>query len=221
MNRLAAAWNRYWFAATPLIDLAMIRVIAVGTQLILLLFARNPAEQRLFAALPDDLYDPIPMLRVFIWPLGWNWRPPMDVLEIVWAIAVIAAILGLIGLRTNLSLLFLTSSSVFLQAHEWSYGDIHHAPAVMMVALGALTVSPCGRTLSLDALWRRRRAAGAEATSRFAGWPIRLLQWFFVTMYFSAATEKMFNTGFAWANGYDLQYFLIMDGLRWNHPLAL
>jgi len=227
VNRLAQAWTGYWFKPAPLLDLAVVRIFAAGTQVLLLLFFEGGfARQRMYAALPDHLYAPIPMLQTFIWPLGLDFRPPLELIGVIWAVAVVAGVFALVGLRTNFALAILAACSVFLKAHEWSYGSIHHPPAIMMVALGALTISPCGRALSLDALWRRERTAGAAGrgdsqTSPFAGWPLRLLQWFFVTMYLSAASHKLINTNLEWANGFALQYFLIMDGLRWNSPLAL
>src|SRR5918996_5589214 len=36
-SQLSKAWKRYWFRPTPLLYLAVLRIIAVGTQLIILL----------------------------------------------------------------------------------------------------------------------------------------------------------------------------------------
>ena len=95
----------------------------------------------------------------------------------------------------------------------------------MMIALAVLAISPSGRMLSLDA-WLRRRRTGEdvtplEQTSSFAGWPLKLIQWFFVLMYASAVWSKLSASGLDWANGYTLQYFLARDGLRWDSPLAV
>jgi hypothetical protein len=57
--------------------------------------------------------------------------------------------------------------------------------------------------------------------SELAGWPIKLLQWFFVLMYLSAVKSKLSASGLDWANGYTLQYFLARDGVRWGSPLAV
>jgi hypothetical protein len=94
----------------------------------------------------------------------------------------------------------------------------------MMVALCALTISPSGRVLSVDS-WVRARGGrrgsvlDIHAASEFAGWPIKLLQWFYALMYISAVYAKLSTPG--WANGYTLQFYLAADGLLWDSPLAL
>ena len=79
----------------------------------------------------------------------------------------------------------------------------------MMIALSVLALSPSGRVLSVDA-WLRNRSRSESVPvialqSEFAGWPIKLLQWFFVLMYLSAVWSKLSVTGLDWANGYTLQ----------------
>lgn len=71
--------------------------------------------------------------------------------------------------------------------------------------LSVLALSPSGRVLSVDAwLWKRTRDDGAsmlDVRSEFAGWPIKLIQWFFVLMYLSAVISKLWISGLDWANG--------------------
>ena len=72
---------------------------------------------------------------------------------------------------------------------------------------------------------RRRRTGDDDGrllaqTSEFAGWPIKLIQWFFVLMYASAVWSKLSASGLDWANGFTLQYYLARDGLRWDSPLG-
>jgi hypothetical protein len=119
------------------------------------------------------------------------------------------------------------ASCVYLHAFNYSFNDFHHPEAVMMIALAALALSPSGQVLSLDAVIRRRRGGNARsagtltAMSEFAGWPIKLIQWFFVLMYLSAVYAKLTTGGLDWPNGYTLQYVLAQDGLRWDSPIAL
>jgi hypothetical protein len=133
--------------------------------------------------------------------------------------------LSLVGLVTNFSLVLFAATSVYLQAYLYSFGDFHHPEAVMMIALSALAISPSGRVLSVDAWLRSRtRREGLLAVavqSEFAGWPIKLLQWFFVLMYLSAVWSKLSASGLDWANGYTLQYFLARNGLRWGNTLGV
>jgi hypothetical protein len=219
-------WQRYWFAPAPCFDLAIIRVIAVATQLFLMVVFFSQLgilEQR--AALPADIWNPLPIFRVLNLPWGWGFRPQFEVLQIVYYISLIAGVLALIGFLTNATMAVFAATCVYLQAFIYSFTDIHHPEAVMMVALTMLALSPSGRVLSVDAWLMRLRGkhrgdSMLTQTSEFAGWPIKLIQWFFVLMYASAVWCKLSSSGIDWANGFTLQYALARDGLRWDSPLA-
>ena len=220
-------FQAYWFKPAPLFDLAVVRLVAVGLQLFIVL--RLPLDAyRSFTAFPDVYFLPLPVLRVLLWVFGLEGNPQFEVIEVVWYITAVSGCLALIGLVTNLSLAVFAVGNVFLHAY-WGSFDLHHAEAVMMIALSALALSPAGRVLSVDG-WLRRRFwpatnGGTEsvrrAESEFARWPILLLQWFFVLMYLSASYSKLTNSGWEWMNGYTLQGILIRDGLRWDSPLAV
>jgi uncharacterized membrane protein YphA (DoxX/SURF4 family) len=220
------AWQRYWFAPAPCLDLAVVRMIAVATQLfIMTVFAGQLATLELRSAMPDGSWQPLLVLNVLNLPWGWEYRPSFELLRIIYYVAIGSGVLCLIGFLTNLSLVVFAATCVYLQAFIYSFGDFHHPEAVMMVALSMLAISPSGRVLSVDAWLRRRRkgeddAGPLEQTSAFAGWPIKLLVWFFVLMYASAEWSKLTNGGLDWANGFTLQYYLARDGLRWDSPLA-
>ena len=221
-----SAWQRYWFAPAPCLDLAMVRLIAVATQLFwIILFAvqLDVLEER--AALPDANWQPLIILNMLNLPWGWGFRPSFGLLEIMYYICIVAGVLSLIGLVTNAALAVFAVTSVYLQAFSYSFSDFHHPEAVMMIALSVLALSASGRALSVDAWLRRRRAGNGEArlldqTSEFAGWPIKLIQWFFVLMYASAVWSKLSESGLDWANGFTLQYYLARDGLRWDNPFS-
>lgn len=221
-----SAWERYWFAPAPCLDLAVVRVLAVATQLFMMaIYGAQLQNLELRAAMPDGSWQPLLILNFMNLPWGWEFRPSFDILRIIYYVAIGAGLLSLIGLLTNLSLVIFAASCMYLQAFLYSFGDFHHPEAAMMVALAVLAISPSGRVLSVDA-WLRRRRSGADARSRreqtstFAGWPLKLIQWFFVLMYASAVWSKLSASGLDWANGYTLQYFLARDGLRWDSPLA-
>jgi hypothetical protein len=218
-------WQRYWFAPAPCLDLAIVRVIAVALQLCLILaFAGQLSVLESRAALPDESWHPLIILNILNIAWGWGFRPSFDVLAMIYYVCLVAGALSLIGLVTDAALIVFTVTCVYLQAFNYSFTDLHHPEAVMMVALGVLAISPSGRVLSVDA-WLRRRRSGEdpdplEQTSTFAGWPLKLIQWFFVLMYASAVWSKLSASGLDWANGYTLQYYLARDGLRWDSPLG-
>jgi len=220
------AWQRYWFAPTPCLDLAVVRLIAVAMQLFwMVVFAVQLDVLELRATMADGSWQPLMVLNLLNLPWGWGFRPSFAVLHTIYYISIIAGLFSLVGLLTNLSLLVFAVTCIYLQAFVYSFGDFHHPEAVMMVALSMLALSPSGRVLSVDAWLRRRRTGegGAgllERTSEFAGWPIKLIQWFFVLMYASAVWSKLGASGLDWANGFTLQYYLAMDGMRRDSPLA-
>jgi uncharacterized membrane protein YphA (DoxX/SURF4 family) len=219
-------WQRYWFAPAPCLDLAVVRLIAVGTQLFwMVVFTNQLGSLEHRAGLPDDLWQPLIILNVLNLPWSWGFRPPLDLLEIIYYVACVAGVLSFIGLFTNAALVVFAVTCVYLQAFLYSFNDLHHPTAVMMIALSALAISPSGRVLSIDAWLRRRRpghdlAGWLDQTSEFAGWPLKLIQWFFVLMYLSAVWSKLSASGLDWANGFTLQYYLARDGLRWGSPLG-
>jgi Vitamin K-dependent gamma-carboxylase len=221
-------WRQYWFASAPCLDLAAVRIAAVFTQLfILFIFYDIPNYMEEMSNLPSDYYEPLPTFLLLHVPLAWSTQPDLTLALAVWYVAGIAGVLALVGLFTNASMLVFAAASAYVHAFNYSFGDFHHPEAVMVVALGALAVSPCGRVLSVDWWLARRRRQDPQAqldpvevTSVFAGWPIRLIQWFFVLMYLSAVWNKLGTSGLDWANGYTLQYYLAEDGLRWDSALG-
>ena len=218
-------WQRYWFAQTPYLDLAVLRIVAVSMQLFwTIVYADLFGSIQQVAALPNEYWDPPILLNLINLPLGWGFRPSFEFLNLLYYLSLVAGLLALIGGLTNVALFVFAATSVYLQAFLYSFGDYHHPEAVMMVALGALALSPSGHALSVDAWFRRRRARRngewPTQSSDFAGWPIKLIQWFFVLMYISAVWSKLSASGLDWANGFTLQYYLARDGLRWDSLLG-
>ena len=58
------------------------------------------------SALPNSQYKPLPILQLLVSPLGWNYNPPFAFLAIVFWLTLVVGLLALIGLKTNLSLIF-------------------------------------------------------------------------------------------------------------------
>lgn len=213
-------WLRYWFAPSTYLDLAIVRIISVSTALVILLDTRHWHLQQ--AAFDDGYWQPVLIMNFIHLPFGWGFRPPVEVVEVIYFTAMVAGALSLLGAFTNLSLLIFAAASVYVQAFIYSFGDYHHREAVMMIMLAALALSPSGRVLSVDSMLTRRwRVNILEDKSEFAGWPLKLIGWFFVLMYLSAVTEKLSSSGLDWVNGFTLQFDLARDGLRHGSALAV
>ncbi len=233
MKVLWKRWDAYWFRRTPLVDLAVCRIIIVGCQVALLLGRDYHSRFVQLAALPNAFYEPLPILQLMFLPFGTRmYRPSLPIFEVVFWITVAVGVLGLIGLKTRPSLLLFALGNAFLSAANYSFGKkIDHNDALMVIALGILTLSQAGAVLSVDA-WRRRSSAGAKAgrhdptslletQSPFARWPLLLIRWLFAFIYASAAINKLTASGLDWMNGYSLQHSLVHDALRSGRPLGL
>jgi hypothetical protein len=219
-------WNAYWFRPAPYLDLAMVRIFAVSCQLWLLLpgllsGGGAAAHFESLWNLPEPMYDPITILKLFLLPWGWDYRLSPQFMMTVYYLTVLSGVLALVGLRTNLSLLVFALGNMFMIAYVYSHGDFHHTEAPLIIALGILALSPAGRVLSVDHWIRQRRDLKPVAQNvltaegSLAGWPVRLIQWLFVPIYLSAVISKLvYDGGLEWLNGYTLQYYLIQDTLR-------
>ena len=234
MSNIPKAWCDYWFHPTRLVDLAIFRIAVVGTQLILFFPALRP--QLSLLELPVALYTPLPALKLLLTPFGtWGMQPSAAMISIVWSIGLISGVLALLGILARVSLIAFALANTFLLAHLYSYGQLHHPEAVMIVALWALVLAPAGASMSVVRLRRRLRTAvaelnfvphraltaGAPNTSEFALWPLRLVQWFLCLIYLSAGISKLVNGGPAWLDASTMQYYLIGDGILRHANLGL
>ena len=221
--KLSVLWNHYWFRPFPLIYLALARILAVGFQ-ILFLLGSHLGELRRMSQLPDAFYDPIPLLHLFLVPFGFHGRPSLEIVQLVYAVTLIAGAFALKGLLSHFSLMIFAAGNLFMQGYLYSFHDIHHGQTAMMMFLIFLALSPSGRLLSIDQ-WIRKLRSKPEKNktedfhflkrrSRFALWPFLLMHWIFALIYLSAAKGKWSNNGFEWANGHTLQYYFFEYSVR-------
>jgi hypothetical protein len=169
------------------------------------------------------LYDPLPALRVLLLPFGHiaDAPPSATFLVGVFAVAVIAGALATIGLFARVAMLAATAANAIIVAHHYSYGEYHHAEALMIIALGVLALGPSSTVWSVDAVLRRRRTGqGQSDTSIFARWPLRLMQWMIALSYLSAAKAKLGVGGLAWFNGHTMTYHYLNVAINRDHDIA-
>lgn len=224
MSRVWRWWTDYWFQPRPTVDLAICRLLWVGYQLFHLLVV-VPQEMADVSHVPPELYKPILVLKMFLWPFGGAAEAPLAAVSAVYGLTVIAGVLALVGCVTNVSVGLFALGNIFLQSLRYSYGELHHPEAAMMLALALLALGPSGAAFSVDAWWRRRRQTaageGPPSASAFASWPLRAVQWLLALVYLSAAGAKLGDAGFDWMNGYTLQYYTIRDALQRDMPVGL
>jgi hypothetical protein len=225
-RQLSKIWKRYWFRATPVVYLALLRIIAVGAQLIMLLMEDGYSLRQLagLASLPDSMYKPLPALQLFLFPFGLDARPSFQLLTVIYWITAVGGIGALLGLRSRVSLLIFAAGNTFLQAFAYSFGDLHHREALMIITLWLLALSPAGGVLSLDSYLASRNSSRRKTLQKksiFAGWPILLVQNLFGLVYLDAALRKLYAGGLDWVNGYTLQYYIYSDASRRGSQLGL
>jgi hypothetical protein len=225
-GQLSKSWRRYWFRSAPLLYLALLRIIAVGTQLVMLLLADEYSLRQFagLASLPDSLYQPLPALQLFLFPFGLNARPSLGLLTVIYWMTTVAGIGALSGFKSRFTLVTFAAGSTFLQAFAYSFGDLHHRETLMIVTLWLLALSPAGGALSLDRYLASRnspRRNPPQKKSIFAAWPILLVQNLFALVYLDSALRKLYAGGVDWVNGYTLQFYLYSDASRRGSEFGL
>jgi len=228
--RLRERLDRYWFEPARVRDLAYLRIAIVLVLLADALWPGNLESMLRLARLPNEWFVPIPALKALMLPLGWGARPSALMIVIAWIVCGVAGFAALIGAYTRWALAIFATASTLLLAHFYSYGTMRHPQAAATIVLWMLLLTPSGGELSVDAMRvrvaeSRRRARFeprvAEAVSRDARWPLRVVQWLLVVVYLSAALSKITLGKAAWLNGYTMSYYLLVDGIGNSLPLSL
>ena len=222
-------FDRYWFEPARVRDLAWLRIAIVFVLLADAMWPGTLTQQLRLTRLPAEWFDPIPPLKVLMLPFGWGARPGAAAIVVAWIVCGAAGVHALIGARTRLSLGVFAIASTFLLSHLYSYGVVQHPQAAAVIVLWMLILTPSGEALSVDAMRKRVTESArserfvprnADARSRDARWPMRVVQWLLVIIYLSAAVWKITRGGTEWLNGYTMQYFLLVDGSAHEVPLA-
>ena len=118
--------------------------------------------------LEQILYMPIPMLKILLFPFGFDFRPDLSMLIMIKYVAIISGIFAIIGFLTNISLAVFVYTNLVIITHFYSYSDFHHTEAPLILALAYLTLSPAGRVLSVDRLLRGKGSGVAACWMRQA-----------------------------------------------------
>jgi hypothetical protein len=215
---LGKRWDAYWFSPSPLIDLAMCRILIVGYQLYdLALRTKYRPRFRQDAALPDSFYAPLPIMDF----LTFGHRPGVIVLDGIYWLTLASGFLSLIGWRSSLSLSIFALGNTFIWGFFYSFSEIHHTQGLALIALAILAFSPAGAAWSVDASRARRAARTLDETSPFARWPLRLIQWMFALIYLSGFVCKAKIAGWDWLDGSRLQYYLQSEAVQGNNNITL
>jgi predicted DCC family thiol-disulfide oxidoreductase YuxK len=229
LRRAVASLDRHWFAPASLAELAVVRIVVTGSTLLFFMPSRGWVLESATAA--DSAFLPLPALKVLMLPFGgWGIRPSAEFLTAAWFLALVSGLFALAGLLARPAMLLFAATNTLMVAHIYSYGDMHHPHAMMVIALWVLAFAPIGSAISLDRLRERLHVATRETAfpqeevprlSPLARWPLRTIQWCLVLAYLSGGLSKLVNGGSDWLNGHTMSYYLIQDGILHNVPVAL
>ncbi len=222
--------DRYWFEPARVRDLAYLRIAIVFVLMADALWPGTLEHQLRLAQLPGEWFVSIPALKILLLPFGWGARPSALAIVVAWVTCGVAGFAALIGAYTRWSLAIFAAATTLLLAHFYSYGTMRHPQAAATIVLWMLLLTPCGGELSVDTMRarisesRRRERfepRDAEAMSRDARWPVRVVQWLLVIVYLSAALAKITFGKVAWLNGYTMSYYFLVDGIGHGIPLSI
>jgi uncharacterized membrane protein YphA (DoxX/SURF4 family) len=224
VRRWTDRWNAYWFPTTPTLHLAICRIVAVAAQLFW--FFPGMEEQRNLLEMNSEFIEPQLLIRAItaVVPRETFFTP--GAFTVLYWVTIAAGVAALVGLFTRTSLFVFALGIWILIAHLYSYGDRHHTQALFCIFLMLLALAPSGERLSVDALIRRRRGHGSDASdasgmSDMAIWPLKVAHVLLAMTYFSAGMSKLLHSGLRWLNGYTLQGHTFGDALERGHPLGI
>jgi uncharacterized membrane protein YphA (DoxX/SURF4 family) len=224
VRRWTDRWNAYWFPTTPTLHLAICRIVAVAAQLFW--FFPGMEEQRNLLDMNSEFIEPQLLIRAIaaVVPREAFFTP--GAFTVLYWVTIAAGVAALVGLFTRTSLFVFALGIWILIAHLYSYGDRHHTQALFCIFLMLLALAPSGERLSVDALIRRRRRHGSDASdasgmSDMAIWPLKVAHVLLAMTYFSAGMSKLLHSGLRWVNGYTLQGHTFGDALERGHPLGI
>ncbi len=233
--------DRHWFHPIPARDLAIVRMVVVGTLLVQLVFpgiahklgiagSYGLASQAWLLGLSSDQFIPIPTFKLLLLPFAdWGQRPEFMFLQAIWVVAVASGMGAFVGLFTRLSMFVFAATTTLLAAHSYSYGEFHHPETIPTIASWILAFGPIGSALSIDALRERVRLSvhamrfephrTQNRLDPFALWPLRTVQWIFALAYLSAGFSKIYYGGASWFTGLAIASPLARDWLWYDRAL--
>jgi hypothetical protein len=206
-RRVFDAWRRYWFSPASLTNLGIARILLAA----ILLWLDGRTRFVGAATVPAAFWTPTGLLR----GLGIG-QPGLPLLEWLSSVNVVLLCAVALGVFTRTALALLFPLQLYLESLLNCFGKASHGTIPDLYALLFLLLAPCDRGFALGAMWRRARAAGAAPVappsrlSSFAGWPLDLLFVELAAYYCLSGLSKLRDGGLAWADGYALQYYLLL-----------
>jgi hypothetical protein len=196
------AWDRFWFAPAPALDLAAARVV-VALQALWIVLSRDIPS---LSALPAAFWADVTASARWRYLL-WEGHPALE--RTLQALAL-AALLGvLLGVRARVC----CAAAALLLYHLAPLETLFYTPSpwakgltLPVVALVVLALAPCADALALE-----RRRATREGWEY--GWALRLVQLLVATPYLFSGWSKLLNAGLGWASSANMRAWLLLSNL--------
>ena len=190
---LAARWLEFWFAPTTPTDLAVCRILFLGT-----IFAQYLRyDVRGVSDLPPVLWSPTWLFGALDLPLAT--APVLGWMQRAWKLALL---MGCAGLATRVSMSLSFVLGFYLLGLPHNFGKVNHDDAIVVLVLGVLALSRAGDALSLDAAIARRSRRSQPrrlvASSGEYRWPVRCVWLALALIYLAAGVAKLRAGGIEW-----------------------
>lgn len=203
---LLAALDRFWFPATPLLRLAVLRVLLCAYGL-LWLVGMSPM---LLGALGFEAnrFAPVGIVSILDAPVS------VGVGVGVWLLAVVTGCATLVGFRYRLVAPIYALALLWIATYRNCWGMVFHTENLLVLHTLVLVVLPAHLAWSLDARREARDPADAHRLDPRFGWGPRLMAAITAVAYVLAGVAKLRNAGEVWLEGEVLLGHVAWDNLR-------
>jgi vitamin K-dependent gamma-carboxylase-like protein len=204
-RRVTTAWNTFWYAPAPSLNLAAARVV-FALHALWILGSRDLAA---ISGVPDVFWARVPP--------GDSWRfllfPGHASLEFVlqWAaaVALAAAALGVWPRVACFCAGLLLYHLAPLETIVWTPNPFERGFTISVLALLALSFGRSGDALQLFPT--RASPLPASPSSEYQ-WPLRLIQVLLCQVYFIAGFSKLARAGIGWISSENMRGWLLVFG---------
>jgi hypothetical protein len=213
---LARCWDRFWFERGSPQNLAAARIV-FGVTSLWVLVSRDFAG---ISGLPAEFWSEVPASVRWRF-LDFAGHPFLErALERTAAVALVCVIVGVLPRLSCFLAGVLLYHLAPLESIVWTNSPYARGLTISVLALLTLSFSPCGDCWTLLSSRERKKADSASDYT----WPIRLIQVFFVQIYFFSGYSKIFYSGWRWASPSNMRnwmlYFSEADQTRVFHSLG-
>ena len=206
-ERLARQWEALFFPAGSAVNLAMARIFVSATALWVVLSRDLPATSGLPQAFWSGVTD----------PMRWRYLlfPGHESLErVLQGIAIAALVLTLLGVWPRVCSAIaglLLYHLAPLETIFWNPNPYLRGLTIPVLALLALSASPCGNAL---ALWRPASRRDSAAMPWEYAWPVRFIQVEICFIYLFSGYSKLVDVGLLWLSPEFIRLWIV--ALRQN-----